>query len=82
MLFVFTGKLVSVAQYDLPLAVFTAVGLWVQRRSWTLLTSPLNGPSRHVATSEELPVNDLVSARSGSLGDGNLAAGGPLYPPG
>ena len=27
MLFVFAGKLVSVAQYDLPLAVFTAVGL-------------------------------------------------------
>jgi hypothetical protein len=27
LLFVFAGKLVGVAQYDLPLAVFTAVGL-------------------------------------------------------
>jgi hypothetical protein len=27
LLFVFAGKLVSVAQYDLPLAVFAAVGL-------------------------------------------------------
>ena len=79
MLFVFAGKLVSVAQYDLPLAVFTAVGLGAAQCPGLRLITGVTGHVLQVDGVGEVIADDRHDVLRGAIG-GLDAGGGPVEP--
>ena len=79
MLFVFAGKLVSVAQYDLPLAVLAAVGLRAAQCSGLRLVAGVTGHVLEVDGPGEVITHDRHDVLRGAIG-GLDAGGGPVEP--
>ena len=79
LLFVFAGKLVSVAQYDLPLAVFTAVGLGAAQCPGLRLITGVTGHVLKVDGAGEVIADDRHDVLRGAIG-GLDAGGGPVEP--
>ena len=79
MLFVFAGKLVSVAQYDLPLAVFTAIGLGAAQGSGRGVIAGVTGHVLQVDGVGEVIADDRHDVLRGAVG-GLDAGGGPVEP--
>ena len=79
MLFVFAGKLVSVAQYDLPLAVFTAVGLGAAQGPGRGVITGVTGHVLQIDGVGEVIADDRHDVLRGAVG-GLDAGGGPVEP--
>ena len=79
LLFVLARKLVSVAQYDLPLAVFTAVGLGAAQGPRLRLISGVTGHVLQIYGVGEAIAGDRHDILRGAIG-GLDARGGPVEP--
>jgi len=78
-LLVFVGKLVSVAQHDLPLAVFTAVGLGTAKCPGPRAISDVAGHVLQVDGVGQVIPDDRHDIFRGAIG-GLDAYGGPVEP--
>jgi hypothetical protein len=75
LLFVFAGKLVSVAQYDLPFAVFTAVGLGAAQCPGLRLIAGVAGHVLQVDGVGEVIADDRHDVLRGAVGGLDAGAG-------
>jgi len=79
LLFVYVGKLVSVAQYDLPFAVFAAVGLGAAQGPGRGVVTGVAGHALQVDGIGEVIADDRHDVLRGAVG-GLDAGGGPVEP--
>jgi hypothetical protein len=79
LLFVLAGKLVSVAQYDLPFAVFTTVGLGAAQCPGLRLITGVTGHMLQVDGVGEVIADDRHDVLRGAIG-GLDAGSGPVEP--
>jgi hypothetical protein len=79
LLFVFAGKLVGVAQYDLPFAVFAAVCLGAAQGPGRWVITGVTGHVLQIDGAGEVIADDGHDVLGGAVG-GLDAGGGPVKP--